>query len=89
MIQVTRAIRGDTSISALKGIKEQPLVNICSTSMEANNLALKHFFDVEVMSKQTGLRFFLLKNLNLFLTLANTSQADPIRAKLLPRTMRP
>ena len=26
--------------------------------------------------------------LNLFLTLANTSQADPIRAKLLPRTIR-
>ena len=40
---VMPATRADTSINALKGTKDQPLVNICSRSMEANNLALKHF----------------------------------------------
>ena len=42
-MRVMSAIRADTSINALKGIKDPPLVNIWIRSMEVNTLALKHF----------------------------------------------
>ena len=62
VMEFMSAIRADAFINTLKGIKDQPLVKICSRSMEANNLALKHLSILRKRQRKLDclMRFFLL-----------------------------